>query len=424
MAASATVDFRELIAPAFIPVWQKVKSPLREYTDFWLKGGRGSTKSSFISLAILMLMMKPQNRNVHAVCYKKVKETLRDTVYAQMEWAVDKLQAGHYFKISASPLKITYIPTRQTIYFLGLDRAEKTKGIKPKFGYIGISWFEELDHFDGMEEIRTALQSTQRGGDRFWTFYSYNPPATSANWVNKEALTKKAGRLVHSSTYRDIPEAWLSRQFLLEAEHLRATNERAYRHEYLGEVTGTGGTVFPNVRAYEITPEMIGSFDEIRQGIDWGFVTDPFVFLQLHYDRKHRSLYIFDEIYEHGLRNADAVPLVRDKAFEFLPIVADSSEEKSIKDFQYEGLNAVKSRKWPGSVEYGIKFLQGMDNIYIDPDRCPNAYREFSSYELEKEKDGTFRRNPPDRDNHTIDAARYALQYDMGRGTDTGGESF
>ena len=89
-----------------------------------------------------------------------------------------------------------------------------------------------------------------------------------------------------------MPRTWLGEQFLLEAEHLREVKPTAYAHEYLGEVTGTGGEVFDNVTLRAILDEEIGRFDHIRRGLDWGYATDPLAYNEGHYDKTRRRLYL------------------------------------------------------------------------------------------------------------------------------------
>lgn len=409
------IKISSLIAPNFYDLWLKVKDVISnkkpQYTEFWLNGGRGSTKSSFISIAIVLLIILVPD--IHAVILRKVKDTLRTSVYNQMQWAINILGLNGYFRFTKSPLEIVYIPTGQTIYFFGLDDAGKVKGIKTAFGYTAITWFEELDQFDGMEELRNVWQSTERGGSKFWRFCSYNPPITQSVWVNQEAATPKDNRYVHKSDYLTVPQGWLTEAFIKEAEHLKSVNERAYRHEYLGEVTGTGGTVFSNVKAVSLTDKEISEFDQIRQGIDWGFAIDPFAFVQGNYSRKLRTLWIFGELYSTDWTNPKAIEKVRQIAIPRKYIFADSAEPKSINEFQNAGLKVLGAKKGPDSVEYGTKFLQSLDNIYIDPKRAPNTYREFTLYEFEKNKDGSFKNKYPDKNNHSIDAVRYMLNDDM-----------
>lgn len=391
---------RDLVAPCFYKVWSSIKK--NAYTHYWFSGGRSSTKSSFISLAIVLLLMKDPEAN--AIVFRKVKDSIGDSVFEQLLWAIDILGLSAYFTATKSPFKIEYVPTGQRILFRGMDDPQKIKSIKLKKGYFKLAWFEELAEFNGLEEVESAILSIMRGGEgkKFTYFYSYNPPERMSNWVNAEAALDKPNRIVIKNSYIDVPKEWLGESFLAEAEHVKRTNETRYRHVYLGEVTGTGGTVFPNAEKLEMSDELIAQFDNIRQGVDWGFVVDPFAFVKLHYDKTRRSIYIFDEIYKVGLSNRNAIELVDKKADPLVPIYADSAEPKSIREFKDAGIYMKPAEKGPGSVEYGIKFLQSMDHIYIDPNRCPNSWREFSLYELEKDRQGNWKDTPPDKENHCL----------------------
>ena len=260
-----------------------------------------------------------------------------------------------------------------------------------------------------MEEIRSLLQSLLRGGERYWVFYSYNPPKSRNNWVNEEALFDRDDRIVHRSTYLDVPQAWLGGQFIGEAERLRDKNETLYRHEYLGEVTGTGGSVFDNVEDMEMSDADVALFDRLYHGLDFGFAVDPLAFVSMHYDAKHEDLYIFGEIYEQKLTNAQAARRILPRLHE-QHLTADAAEPKSIAEMRGLGLDVHAARKGPDSVAYGIHWLQGRRRIYIDKHRAPNTYREFVGYEYERNKDGQFISAYPDKDNHAIDAVRYATE--------------
>lgn len=403
------IKLSELVAPSFFELHRLIKEDA--YTHYWLKGGRGSTKSSFISLEVIQGLIKDPQAN--AVCFRKVGDTLKDSVYAQVLWAIDALGVSDFFRVMLTPLRIIYKPTGQTIYFKGLDDANKTKSIKPRKGYFKYIWFEELEEFSGVEEIRKTTQSLLRGGNRYVVFYSYNPPRNTASWVNKECAVLRPDKYVHHSTYLTVPREWLGEQFIVDAEYLKAFDEASYRHEYLGESVGNGANVFTNIVQRQIDDDEIRRFDAIRQGIDWGYATDPFVFLKMHYDRKHRRLYIFGELYKTGLLNDDAMVLIRQMFDPRQTIIADSEEPKSIAEFWRAGFNIRGAEKGKGSVAYGIKFLQRLEQIIIDPVRCPNTAREFTEYEFIREKDGTLRDDYPDKNNHAIDTTRYALEFDM-----------
>jgi len=383
-----------------------------EHSQYIFKGGRGSLKSSFIGFAIILLMIQPGYENVHAVVFRKTAKTLRDSVYAQMLFAIDKMGLTDEFECRVSPMKIVRKQTGQTILFRGLDDAGKIKSIKLPFGYIGITWFEEADTFSGMREIRNVLQSCRRGGDTHWSFMSFNPPETRANFMNEEVMIPQPDRVVHSSTYLTVPVEWLGKQFIDDAEQLKEINPKAYEHEYLGEVTGTGGEVFDNLRIEEISDETISHFDNIYMGIDWGWYPDPFQWVKMHYDSARLTLYIYDSYRTTKKSNRETWEILQtDKGVTDTDLItADSAEPKSVSDYREYGSLCRGAIKGPDSVRYGIKWLQSLRAIVIDPVRCPDVAQEFEHYEYEKDADGNVVSGYPDANNHSIDATRYAME--------------
>lgn len=396
-----------LIAPAFIQDHLDILE--HGHTEYVEKGGRGSTKSSFISLEIVALLKN--NPQMHALCCRKVGNTLQSSVYNQILWAIDALGLLEEFEATKAPMEVTYKSTGQKIYFRGADDPMKLKSTKPPFGYIGILWFEELDQFAGEEECRNIRQSIIRGGDEAYIFKSFNPPKTKNNWANKEFAVQKENRHITHSDYRSVPVKWLGRAFLEEAEDQQENNPAAYEHEYLGVPNGSGGMVFENVVADEITDQQIAAFDRVLNGLDWGYYPDPWAFNRMHYDAARRTLYIFDELtaYKKGNRETADALLERGLTREDR-ITADSAEPKSVADYQKFGLRCFGAVKGPGSVEYSMKWLQSLAKIVIDPLRCPDTYEEFTEYEYERTKDGEIISGYPDADNHHIDAVRYATE--------------
>lgn len=404
------VNVASLVSPAFDDAFWDIQE--HKHTFYWFAGGRGSTKSSFVGVDIPLLLM--QHPQCHAVVLRKVRNTIKNSVYPQIQWGIERLGVIDRYKFITSPHEITYMPTGQKILFFGLDDPAKVKSIKLPFGYVGIVWFEELDQFSGMEEIRNVLQSLLRGGSTYWVFCTYNPPKSRNNWVNEEILADDEDRLVHHSTYLQVPRDWLGEQFILEAEKLKAKSEILYRHEYLGEVTGTGGAVFDNVEDMAMSDELVGNFDRLYYGLDFGFAVDPLAFVAMYYDAKHEDLYIFDEIYQQKLTNKQAAERIKPRTHSHR-ILADAAEPKSIAEMSLSGLNVSGAKKGPDSIDYGMKWLQSRTHIYIDKRRCPNTYREFVSYEYERNKDGQFISAYPDVNNHAIDAVRYAMSEVMTR---------
>lgn len=399
------VSLKEVISPAFYGLHRRIREG--ECNAVVLKGGRGSTKSSFASVEVMLQLLRhPES---HAVVLRKVKGTLRTSVYAQMRWAVTALGLDAFCSCSVSPMQIVYKPTGQTVYFFGLDDPGKLKSLKVPFGHIGILWLEELDQYAGPEEIRNVEQSVLRGGDFSFTFKSFNPPASPRNWANAYCREEKENQEIHHSSYLSTPPSWLGKRFFEEAEHLKKSNETAYRHEYLGEVVGSGTAVFENVRAEKLTEDQVKAFDRVYRGVDWGFYPDPFAYNECHYDAARRTLYIFGEITARRMGNSATAAMIAQRKRREL-ITADSAEPKSISDYKAHGLPCVGAKKGPGSVEHGMKWLQSLESIVIDPDRCPDTLKEFLEYEYERDKAGAVIDGYPDMCNHHIDAVRYALE--------------
>lgn len=397
-----------MIAPAFSKVIFDIEN--REHLEYVFPGGRGSTKSSFISLEMIDLIMK--NETMHACVLRQVGDTLRTSVYQQVKWAISALDLEGEFNCTISPLEITRKSTGQKIYFRGADDPDKIKSIKVPFGYIGIAWFEELDQFAGPEAVRKIEQSVVRGGDVAYIFKSFNPPKSANNWANKYIKIPKETRLVTTSTYLDVPKQWLGKPFLDEAEFLKDVNPDAYENEYMGVANGNGGNVFDNVEIREITDSEIQIFDRLYNGVDWGWFPDPWAFNRVHFDAARRTLYIFDEAHENKKSNKETSDILKDN-HNVKPndkITCDSAEQKSIDDYKTYGIFARPAIKGPGSVEYSMKWLASLNKIVIDNVRCPKTADEFLDYEYERDKEGNIISGYPDANNHHIDAVRYAME--------------
>ena len=405
-----TTSLSSLISPGLYNVHRAIRKG--QVNEVVLSGGRGSTKSSFVSVELVKMLI--EHPDCHAVVLRKVGNTLRTSVYEQISWAISELGLSVYFEQTVSPMRITYKPTGQRILFMGLDDPGKLKSIKVPFGYIGIMWAEELDQFAGPEEIRNVEQSLFRGGSFSFAFKSFNPPAAVRNWANRYAREAKMGKMVHHSDYRSVPPEWLGPRFLDDAEHLRLTNETAYRHEYLGEVIGSGTQVFENLKLEQMEQKTIDAFERRLHGVDWGWYPDPWAYNGCSYDPARRVLYIWDEATRQRASNKETAQILIDRgvmqdseAEESL--IADSAEPKSCGDYRAYGLSCREAEKGPGSVKAGMKWLQSLETIVIDPIRCPDTAKEFSEYEYERDKkSGEVLEGYPDTANHHIDAVRYA----------------
>lgn len=402
------IDIFQHIAPVYADLHRDIEAAA--HTVYNLPGGRGSGKSSFVALEIVNAMMRDPTGQSNAIVFRRYANTMRESVFSQITWAIDALGVSELWRSRLSPMGFVFLPTGAEIIFRGLDDPSKLKSIKPTRGFFRFIWLEEFSELPGPNFVRNVMQSVQRGGDVSTVFRSFNPPISRSNWANLYIQEPDARAITLHTDYTMLPQSWLGEAFIYEAERLREVNPAAYQHEYMGEATGTGGEVFQNITAREITGAEINRMEYFYQGIDFGFAVDPFCFLRVSYDRRTETIYILDELYKTHLRNKDAAAAILSRGPEYNQVstYCDSAEPKSIVDLRDAGLNAKEAYKRPGCVEYRVKWLQHR-NIVIDPKRTPNTYRELSRYEYMKDKDGNFISDLPDKDNHASDSLAYSL---------------
>lgn len=403
----------DLILPNFYDMHKAIKNS--DYLRYVFKGGRNSGKSTFIAIELVLDIIRHPTTTL---CIRKVGNTLQESCYEQIKEAIDILGLSHLFKYNQSPLKITYLPRGNSIIFRGADDPAKIKSIKMSKYPITTIWIEELAEFKTEDEVTTIENSVIRAsledGLRYKIFYSYNPPKRKQSWVNKKYETQfiNSNTIVHHSTY--LYNKYVSEEFKIEAEHVKKTNPQKYEWDYMGKAIGSGVVPFNNLEFMQIPDIMIkNNFDNIRQGLDFGYAVDPLHFARLHYDKTRRKIYVFGEVHEVQMGNEAITREVLKRKWNDFKIIADSAEPKSIAQIKAHGINIVGAIKRPGSVEYGEKWLDELEAIIIDPQRSPNTAREFESIDYKVDKDGNTLPKLEDKDNHSIDAVRYALSEDM-----------
>lgn len=417
---SIAENFAEVYYPLHLDVLD------HEYTYFWLKGGRGSAKSSVAAIEIIFGIMNDPDAN--ALVTRKVGNTIRTSVYEHLKWAINILGVEHLWEYSKSLLEFTYTPTGQKILCKGADEPEKLKSIKLSKGYFKFVWFEELAEYHNAKEIRNILQSVLRGGDRYIVFMTYNPPDDEHNWVNIEATKPNPDRKVLHTTYLDVPPEWNGSQFIQDAEILKANDYEAYRHEYLGEVVGNAEKLVMSGKW------RIGNYEEFKNiekaeeldgplyGADWGFSTDPNVLTRIFIDwdatywneklQKEVArpvIYVADAKYGYKTETDDLPEL-----FDCVPdarnhvIRADSARPETIsymKRHNYPKMKGVK--KWPGCVEDSIPYMRQFEWVF-HPD-LEEAITEAKNWSYKVNKAGDILAKLEDGYDHFWDAVRYAL---------------
>jgi PBSX family phage terminase large subunit len=354
---------------------------------------------------------------LNGLCIRKVGNTIQESVYEQLKEATYLLDVFDEFVFTKSPLRVIYKARGNYIIFRGADDAQKLKSIKTSNFPIARVWIEELTEFKTEEELQTIMDSVLRAelpeNLTYKFFYSYNPPKRKQHWVNKkyESVIIPKNTYIHHSSYLDNP--YLPFQTLEEINEVKEKNIRKYNWIYLGEPTGGGIVPFENLNFRKITDDEIRSFNNIRQGMDWGYAAHPFCFARFHLDKKKEILYLFDEVFGVGLSNRKAAESINAKKYNDEWITADSAEPKSIAEMKEYSLRVKGAIKGPGSVEYGEKWLNDLTEIVIDPDRCPNCAKQFEDIDYKVDRDGNIKSELEDVENEAIDVARYACEGDM-----------
>ena len=240
-------------------------------------------KSSFAALEVWLILLR--HPDCHGLVLRKTAASLRHSAVNQYLWAAGRLGVTDAV-YRAGENAILRRGTGQMILLRGADDWTKLKSLKMPFGRVAAVHFEERDQFAGRAELDGILRTVMRGGGDFWSFETGNPPPRPGHWANAEraALVARPDYLLHHSDYRALPAAWLGSAFLAEAEQARASNEAAWRRDYLGEVGADSGLVFGNVELRDITEGEIAGFERVYRGVDWGFWPDPFAYVEAAWD--------------------------------------------------------------------------------------------------------------------------------------------
>ena len=406
----------ELLPTAFHDTWRAaINSNILHIVE---KGGRGSGKSSDIAHIIIQLIMRYP---VNAVAIRFVDNTIELSIFEQLKWAIEKQGVTSFFHTTKSPMRITYKPRGNYIAFRGAQNPERIKSLKDSRFPFAIGWIEELAEFKTEEDVTAITNSLLRGeledGLFYKFFYSYNPPKRKQSWVNKKYETsfQSTNTFIHHSTYLDNP--FISKAFITEAETAKEKNINRYDWEYLGKAIGYGVVPFDNLQVEpgSITDEMAANFDNIRNAVDFGYATDPLAHVRWHYDKKKNGIYAIDEYYGQKISNRQYAKWLHEKGYASDTILADSAEPKSIAELKTEhNIPHIKGvKKGPDSVEYGEQWLDDLDFICIDPLRTPKIAWEFENIDYQTDKDGNPKPRLEDKNNHAIDATRYAFSEDM-----------
>lgn len=392
------------------------------YGAFWrfkgrykaVKGSRASKKSSTQALKAIIEIV--ENATVNWLVVRKVERTLRDSCFAQLKWAIHRLQLDRYFKCSTSPLEITYVPTGQKILFRGLDDPLKVTSITVEVGSLCRLWVEEAYEITS-EEAFDRLDESIRGqlpdGMYHQVVLTFNP-WSDRHWLKKRFFDEPSGNVLAMTTNYMCNE-FLSESDLILFEEMKK-NPRRYRTAGLGEWGIVEGLVFENWEEQAFDVNEVSKRPNVKSafGMDFGYVNDPSTLFCGLVDTVAREIYVFDEMYEKGMSNEDILRKVTEMGYAKERIKADSAEPKSIAYLRKAGLRNIRAaKKGPDSIRAGISLIQDY-KIIVHP-RCVNFLTEISNYTWDKDKFDNMVNKPIDDFNHLMDAMRYAMEEFDGR---------
>lgn len=436
------IDLNSLICDSFVDLAGDIINC--EVDRAVMKGGRSSSKSQVASECIITGCMVYRESAVAAIKYaNKIEERLVNTFRESIRY----LGVEKFWKLRKSPFEYVLLDdkgkeTDVSIKFTGCDNPEDLKSYKPRRGSFRYIWFEELTNFKSLKEINNLIQTFARGKGKHCVIMTYNPPIQTSNWVNKEyntpigkilgydsnycytefefeiaGLTKKVKQVVHHSTYIDVINSghadWLGTTFIGDAKQTEIENNKYYRWAYLGEVIGTEANVFNNIVDWDGNTSKL-DIREVFRGFDWGYGgPDPCAYTEWYFDRKNRRIYALNEFCKPKM-DIDTVSFeIKQLNVHNFPVYADSASPILNTQLKTKDLNIVDVKKGPDSVRAGIKWLQGLNRIYICKYRTPNIYKEFTEYEYITDKEDNVTAELPDKANHTIDSTRYGFSVEI-----------
>ena len=387
------------------------------YSEFWhcrrryrvVKGGKASKKSSTAALWYIYHLMKYPEANLLVV--RQVYRTHADSTYAQLRWAIRRLGVESLWSGSRNPLELCYLPTGQRILFRGFDNAEKLASTTVEQGVLCWVWVEEAFELPSEEAFDKLDLSVPRGQVKpplfKQTTVTFNP------WNEGHWLKKRFFDTSHEDVLA-ITTNYLTNEFLDETdrrlyERMRVERPRQYAVAGLGEWGVAEGLVYDRWQVEEFDPKALPPRCRHVFGLDYGYTNDPTAFIAAAVDQEARRLYIYDEFYATRMLNTDIAREIVAHGFQKERIRADSAEPKSNDDLRRLGIRRiVPADKGRDSILNGIARLQEYTMV-VHP-RCVHTAAELASYVWEQDESGSGRNRPADRNNHLMDALRYAME--------------
>lgn len=409
------------IPAAFRFLWDKMADdglPVR-YRTAW--GGRGSAKSHSFAQA---LVLKGAQSPLRIGCFREVQLTLKESVKQLLE---DKIAAAGLQGFYRSLENEIRGANGSQFIFRGL-RAIDSDGIKSMEG-LDIAWVEEASSVS-LKSLSILRPTIRKAGSEIWFTYNPDQPTDPVDVMFRGEAGPPPGSIVRKVNY-DLNPWFTASPMAGDMEYDRKRDADAYAHIWLGEYRrNSEARVFRNwrIEAFETPADAV-----LRFGADWGFAVDPTVLIRMFIGRwengkpvadvKGRCLFIDQEAYKVGCEIDETPALFAGNGADWqnphghpgVPgsrawlITADSSRPETVSYMKRKGFKIVPALKGAGSIEDGIEFLKTFD-IFVHP-RCKHTITELTLYAWKvDELTGQILPVLADKNNHLIDAARYACE--------------
>jgi phage terminase large subunit len=392
-----------------------------KYPKYSIWGGRAGVKSTLLALLILIfLSLSVTFGGGNVMVFRKFKANMRKSLYAEIGKVAARIGIKDKYEFYKSPLMIVNKKTKHIALFDGLYDYQGVKGTTFENGVpCKLVIYEEFQEFEDLDDVEDNNLTFTRGGEEDEEIeyeyleenscpilYAWNPVDKLNTFQYEKFRETTDDMFCLHVTYLDVPKKWLGKAFIREAERIKQLDEALYNFRFLGLVSGKEGLVFKNIEDYTVDKSR---FKTLQRGLDFGTAKqgDPTAYVVAHYDEKNKDLYIVDEWYKKDTDYPEiAVNILKENRNNFT-VYCDNQDSGGIKQLIIEGVSKARGCK-KGSVDNGIIWLRGLNNIYIDKNRTPHTYKEFTEYSyVYKRKAQEYVLD--DKNNHTIDATRYAL---------------
>lgn len=417
--------------------------PLREligegYDDFWnfrgryrvVKGSRASKKSKTTAIWFIYHMMKFPDANLLVV--RNTLLSVENSCFTELRWAINRLGVSDLWSVKRRTLELTYKPTGQKIFFRGMDDPMKIASIAAEIGVLCWLWVEEAYEIvqeSDFDMINESIRGRVPEGLFKQITLTFNP-WNENHWLKKRFFDEITGYdedgspiyserknvisddgQIMAKTVNYLSNEWLDESDLRNFEELRLRDPARYRVAGLGEWGVSEGLIYDNFEVRDFSLDELRKLPEMQAvfGLDFGYTNDPSALFCGIADKKNRIIYVFDELYSRGLTNLQLYSEILKAGYSKEKIIADSSSPKDIAELRELGISRIRAAvKGPDSINHGIQFAKNF-KLVIKP-KCKNFISEIANYRWVVDKSGKAKNTPEDRNNHLMDAMRYALE--------------